>query len=204
MFHSTYITFVQVHSQLLRTQESLSAAEAELKKFTAKVAEVSWDLLTTVPPLVCSQPTRISRRYHHTENWDNSPGSGQELTYFRPVLFSSYEGRVAQKGWVTNRAMGHCTSITGLLSKETGIDSTTPVGIKCRSIRRRQHRREEDKYSEFVVVGNKEQHQMLGVQAALSDLLAGRGEEEREEEGEEGKEGGGVEEALPLLRLTNR
>ena len=204
---------LQVHRELMRAQERLSAAEAELQKFTAKVAEVSWGLLTTVPPLVVSQPSHPSRRYHQTENWDSSLGPEQELTYFRPVLFSSYEGRVAQKGWVTNRAMGHPTNITGLLGNEIG-SAPKPDDLKHMSRSQRHHRREHN-YSDLVVVGAEEQHQMHGVQTALSDLLAGRrreeegggegeGEGEGEMEGGGGKEDGGIQEALPLLRLTNR
>ena len=184
----------------MRAQESLSAAETELQKFTAKVAEVSWGLLTTVPPLVASQPSLVSRRYHQTENWDSSRGSGQGLIYFRPVLFSSYEGRVAQKGWVTNRAMGRPIDITGLISREIGFDVTVSKPSK-----RHHRRREDDKYRDFVVLGE-EQDKMHGMQTALSDLLAARrgdeGQGGEEEEGE--KEEGGIAETLPLLRLSNR
>ena len=173
----------------MRAQESLSAAETQLQKFTAKVAEVSWGLLTTVPPLVASQPSRVSRRYHQTENWDNSHGSGQGLTYFRPVLFSSYEGRVAQKGWVTNRAMGCPIDITGLISREIG--KTDVVTFSKPSKRHDRHR--EDKYRDFGVLGE-EQHKMHGVQTALSDWIYWLGEErrgrgERRERGRRKREG---------------
>ena len=102
-YHSVlgFFSVSQVHSEMMRTHHHLSAAEEELKKFTKSVAEMSWELLTTVPPLVCSQPSKYSRSLHHKENWDASQGDGG-MVYFRPVLFSSYEGRVAQKGWVTN------------------------------------------------------------------------------------------------------
>ena len=87
---------------MLRTQQNLSSAEEELEKFTKNVAELSWGLLTTVPPLISSQPSRYARSRHIKENWDAAQ-SDDGMTYLRPVLYYSYEGRVAEKGWVTNQ-----------------------------------------------------------------------------------------------------
>ena len=194
------LTFdLQVHDELMRAQESLSSAEAQLKKFSAAAAEMSWGLLTTVPPLVSAQPPRrISRRTHQTENWDDHRRDGQ-LTYFRPVLYSSYEGRVAQKAWVTNRATGYPAGIPGLFSRETGPDPKTdfpPKGPSQQTRSRESCRSREDECGDFVHV----ERETWGMQAVLSELLSHR------EEGEEGEgEGeGGIEEALPLFRLTNR
>ena len=181
-----------MHCELLSAQSKLSAIEQELQKFTAEAAAVSWDLLTTVPPLVVSQPSRFSRHYHQTENWDQERGD-RELTYLRPVLFSSYQGRVAKKGWVTNRAMGQCDKFAGLLSRETGPGQKSDVSKKWPQARDR----DTDKYSHFVDLGR--EPQLWETPNSTPD-----GQEEEEGDRETAAEEGGIGSELPLLRLMNK
>ncbi len=78
----------------------------KLTHFTKAASDLSWNLLTTVPPLVCAQPeTAFCKECHEKEMkpvWDDSLGESN-LEYYRPTLFLSYEGRVARRGWVGNR-----------------------------------------------------------------------------------------------------
>ena len=207
---------------MMRAQQHLSLVEEELKKFTKSVAEMSWDLLTTVPPLVCTQPSQYSRSLHQKEDWDAGRGD-DSMVYFRPVLFSSYEGRVAKKGWVTNRITGKQNRKA--LSSETGSGQKDDVhgehpetrehletGHGQNSARheesvldRESHDAAGENYSDFVVVcaeqPSETPSETPSVQSALSELLqpavSGGGEEETED--------GSVEyEALSLLRLSNR
>lgn len=90
---------------MLRAQNCLKAAENELAKFTDEAASLCWDLLCTVPPLVCAQPPHFHQTQHHRELsplWNKSLQSFK-LIYYQPVLFSSCEGQVAKKGSVGNR-----------------------------------------------------------------------------------------------------
>ena len=199
---------MQVHTELMQAQQKLSAAEEELKIFTSKVAEMSWGLLTTVPPLVSSQPSRYSRYYHHKENWDTEQGDKQ-MVYFRPVLFSSYEGRVAQKGWVSNQTMQMKDSDKLSLGLPAAVAPFTlhkpyqPSSVP----NSRAPANTIDNYSDFVMVGDesKSESSSLSVRDVLSDLLqlaasVVQGHEGGEEEGDSTVD----YEALPLFRLMNK
>ena len=81
-------------------------SENELKRFTTKVSQLSWNLLTAVPPLVSAVPdVEYRKRWHEKEMkpmWDNDLAN-YDLVYYRPVLFLGQEGKVTQKGWVGNQ-----------------------------------------------------------------------------------------------------
>lgn len=201
----------------MQLKQSLSAAEEELKKFTNKVAEMSWDLLTTVPPLVSSQPSKYSRIYHQKENWDSEHGD-ENMVYFRPVLFSSYEGRVTKKGWVTNRAIGQdyldmfgdesLTHSPETFQKANEYDtvilttsSDKPTVNPSAKIKHSTTNKSGDKYNEFVMVGDEH----VSVKDVLSDLLQPAASAVVQgHEGEQKEEGTVEYEALSLLRLINR
>lgn len=59
-----------------------------------------------MPPLVSDQPaTDFSEKLHEKEYhpvWD-ADRKHCELVYYRPVLFRSYRGDIAERGWVGNR-----------------------------------------------------------------------------------------------------
>ena len=132
---------------MMEAQQTLTAAEVELEEFTKRVAELSWELLTTVPPLVCTQPSKYRHSQHQKAGWDGSRGDGN-MIYFRPVLFSSYEGRVAKKGWVTNRPIGHPTKDKGqlrALNIEPGASQKTDT---CREHHKTAHGQNSDTDSE--------------------------------------------------------
>ena len=80
--------------------------EDELKRFTTKVSQLSWNLLTAVPPLVSAVPdVEFCKAWHEKEMkplWDNDLAN-YDLVYYRPVLFLGQEGKVTQKGWVGNK-----------------------------------------------------------------------------------------------------
>lgn len=84
----------------------LNVPENDLKGFTTKVSQISWNLLTTIPPLVSAVPNiSFYKEWHEKEMrpiWDNDL-ENYELVYYRPVLFMGHEGKVAQKGWVGNK-----------------------------------------------------------------------------------------------------
>ena len=208
---------MQVHTELMQAQQKLSAAEEELKIFTSKVAEMSWGLLTTVPPLVSSQPSRYSRYYHHKENWDTEQGDKQ-MVYFRPVLFSSYEGRVAQKGWVSNQTMQMKDSDKLSLGLPAAVEKSSQKDINHPFTLHKPYQPSSvpnsrapantiDNYSDFVMVGDesKSESSSLSVRDVLSDLLQPaasvvQGHEGGEEEGDSTVD----YEALPLFRLMNK
>ena len=79
--------------------------ESEFKTFTGSVSHLAWNFLTTVPPLVCGQPdTTFCRECHQKEMkplWKEEI-TDYKLVYYRPVLYRSYEGKVASKGLVGN------------------------------------------------------------------------------------------------------
>ena len=227
LLHYTHIVrCIQVHDEMLRTEQKLKSAEVELEKFTKTVAQLSWDLLTTVPPLVCAWPSRYSSRKVTKENWNKSLPDF-ELVYFRPVLFSSYEGRVAKKGWVTNRASGHPTfkeledeeKLTAgipVLNPETGHGQNTdrPNEATARRHHRKHRKTGHSKnsasgpYDNFEVLTSPDSMhpgrpgQTSGVASALSDLLHGVGKEDEREEEE--VEASVQLESLSLLRLANK
>lgn len=70
------------------------------------MSQLSCKLLEMVPPLVSETitDTAFSKDWHAKEvepEW-NEGLEDYELTYYRPILFYSYEGKVSQKGWVGN------------------------------------------------------------------------------------------------------
>ena len=89
---------------LQRQYESLPPTLVE--SFTTKSAQLSWDLLTTIPPLLSlTPPSSYFKQWHEKElapTW-NKELTSYELVYYRPVLFMSCEGKVARKGWVGNQ-----------------------------------------------------------------------------------------------------
>ncbi|XP_064402138.1 uncharacterized protein LOC135347932 isoform X1 [Halichondria panicea] len=93
----------QTTTSLLNEHKSLSVSAT--KTFATKSAQLSWDLLTTIPPLLSiTPPTSYFREWHEKElapTW-NKELVNYDLVYYRPVLFMSCEGMVARKGWVGN------------------------------------------------------------------------------------------------------
>lgn len=73
------------------------------EQFTTLATELSWNLLTTAPPLVAACPdTRFCNECHEKEPpplWDDR-AKDQSVIYYRPVLYHSCEGKVARPGWV--------------------------------------------------------------------------------------------------------
>lgn len=198
---------IQVHNEILRAKESLQAAESELSKFTRKAARLSWDLLCTVPPLVCTQPQQYSRARHHREMaplWNKSLRHF-ELVYYRPVLFLSYEGRVAQRAWVGNREPGaaECTEEELTVPRIQSSDSSWVELEEPLNHEPDQDRRSESPQGMELL----SPHHSVDVAppepspigSALGDLLRRPEERETKEECEELKY-----ESLPLLRLTNK
>lgn len=94
---------LQTTTSLLNEHKSLSVSAT--KTFATKSAQLSWDLLTTIPPLLSiTPPTSYFREWHEKElapTW-NKELVNYDLVYYRPVLFMSCEGMVARKGWVGN------------------------------------------------------------------------------------------------------
>jgi len=88
-----------------------SVPQVDLKQLTAKMSELSWRMLHTVPPVVSTTITDspFSSEWHDKEMkplWNNSLQEPHyELVYYRPILFYSYEGKVMQKGWVGNKKL---------------------------------------------------------------------------------------------------
>lgn len=81
--------------------------DATIDQFTQTASKLSWDILTTVPPMISAEPCADT---YHSE-WHEKEGeptwnknlSRYELVYHRPILFWSCEGTVARKGWVGNK-----------------------------------------------------------------------------------------------------
>ena len=95
---------MQVCSEVLNDAAAL-VPESEFKKFTGSISQLAWNFLTTVPPLVCGQPdTTFCKECHQKEMkpiWKEEI-TDYKLVYYRPVLYRSYEGKVAHKGLVGN------------------------------------------------------------------------------------------------------
>lgn len=76
---------------------------AATEHFATLATELSWNLLTTAPPLVAACPgTRFCNECHEKEPpplWDDS-ARDQRVIYYRPVLYHNCEGKVARPGWV--------------------------------------------------------------------------------------------------------
>ncbi len=88
------------------THSAVGVPKEDLTQFTLAASQLSCQLVSTVPPLVCAQPaTAFCRECHEKEMeplWDDSL-EVCDLEYYRPTLFLGYEGRVARKGWVGNK-----------------------------------------------------------------------------------------------------
>ena len=73
---------------------------------SSNVSQLSWNLLTAVPPLVSAVPDVEYRKGWHEKEmkpmWDNDLAN-YDLVYYRPVLFLGQVGKVTQKGWVRNQ-----------------------------------------------------------------------------------------------------
>lgn len=118
-------------------------SENEMSKFVSSACHLSWNLLTTVPPLVCAQPnTAFCKECHQKELtplWNNEIES-YELVYYRPVLFLNYDGKVAREGWVGNK---RCNSPSATASKKDDDDQTKdaqhPVQTDDKDTRRVTH-----------------------------------------------------------------
>ena len=66
----------------------------------AKIAE---EMVTLIPPMICSQPVRYNEHHHDIKQcaWTIEDGP-YKLVYIRPVLFYGLNGNVAAKGQVGN------------------------------------------------------------------------------------------------------
>ena len=94
----------------------------DTQTFTKKAAKLSWDLLTTIPPLVSAEPrSNFYREWHEKElppTW-NKDLADYELVYYRPILFMSCEGKATRKGWVGNREISSTQSSTLSMTDST-------------------------------------------------------------------------------------
>lgn len=91
--------------------EKYTESLEELKEFGEKVQQLSWKLLETVPPLVSETiiDTSFCKDWHEKElkpKW-NEHLRDYSLVYYRPILFFSYDGKVAKKGWIGNTSVRH-------------------------------------------------------------------------------------------------
>ena len=71
--------------------------------YLGKVVELAWKFVTLPDPLVVCQPEGFNHRIHSEEygHWDKH-AKDFKLIYTRPVVYRSYEGELASKGWVAN------------------------------------------------------------------------------------------------------
>ena len=68
------------------------------------MSEITWSMVTQVPPMMCSEPQKFSEKLHEIKecNWQVNEGP-YELVYLRPVLFYGRHGAVAAQGQVGNQ-----------------------------------------------------------------------------------------------------
>lgn len=78
--------------------------ESSLRQHARRICQLSWELVTCWPPLIATRPAEFREEWQDREYqfWDKSLTKFR-LSYTRPVLFLSYEGRVGVKGWVGNK-----------------------------------------------------------------------------------------------------
>ena len=78
--------------------------EGSLRQHARHICRLSWELVTCWPPLISARPSEFKEEWQDREYqyWDKSLTKFR-LSYTRPVLFHSYEGRVGVKGWVGNK-----------------------------------------------------------------------------------------------------
>ena len=86
------------------TKDTLPAAE--IKEVSDKMSNLSWKFLTMVPPLISQtiSDAPFCKEWHEKEikpEWNENLVDYQ-LVYYRPILFFSYQGKVAKKSWVGN------------------------------------------------------------------------------------------------------
>ena len=69
-----------------------------------KASEIAWGMVTQVPPMICSEPRKLSEKLHEIKecHWQVNDGP-YELVYLRPVLFHNRHGAVAAQGQVGNK-----------------------------------------------------------------------------------------------------
>lgn len=110
-----------------------------MEMFTTKSAQLSWNLLTTIPPLVSDTPhSAYFREWHEKElapTW-NKDLVNYKLVYYRPVLFMSCDGKVARKGWVGNEA----SSIEPLMTDPSRKKDSSNEPSKTKVISRLKHK----------------------------------------------------------------
>lgn len=100
-FMQTFPKFLEKHS--VRPSRGLEAA---LRQHARRICQLSWELVTCWPPLISARPTEFKEEWQDREfqYWDKTLTKFR-LSYTRPVLFHSYEGRVGVKGWVGNKEL---------------------------------------------------------------------------------------------------
>ena len=104
-----------------------------IEQFAASAAELSWNLLTTAPPLVVSCPAiAFCRECHEKEPpplWSEG-ARDKSVVYYRPVLYHSCEGKVARPGWVGTLDKGSTSESWTLVDKQGDADCSpsTPKG----------------------------------------------------------------------------
>ncbi len=91
--------------------------------FATKSTQLLWNLITTIPPLIsCTPSSAYFREWHEKElspTWNNDL-INYELVYYRPILFTSCDGKVARKGFVGNKERFKNPSIANHSTIENG------------------------------------------------------------------------------------
>ena len=97
---------------------SSRSTEASLRRHMRQACKIAWDLVSSWPPHVLSEPKEFREEWQDREfqYWDKTAGKSR-LLYTRPVLFTSYEGVVGAKGWVGNKDGGQSRLHTDQMNK---------------------------------------------------------------------------------------
>jgi len=79
---------------------------AVLDEYISTAVQLAWDMVTTQPPVVIDTPPHFSEEIHERQytQWDEDL-MNYDLSYMRPVLYYSCNGKLALKGWVGNKTL---------------------------------------------------------------------------------------------------
>lgn len=75
-----------------------------LPEYIYKAAEVAWSMLTVQPPMVIDAQLKFNKDLHEQKFREGHSRlkAGDNLVYYKPTLFRSYQGEIACKADVGN------------------------------------------------------------------------------------------------------
>ena len=75
----------------------------QLQDFVSQAISLAWSMVTLQPPMVIDTQEKFDDEHHERQHgyWSEDRPS-DPMQYFRPTLFRSCMGELAEKAWVSN------------------------------------------------------------------------------------------------------